>query len=266
MSEAQSIEPVASASGLWRQIRYLYYLTDHRIRQQNKSYALGFLWWILDPIINTGILYVVKTLILPSKTPNLALFLLTGLLMYRFVQTAITNANQSLLQAMTLSSRLYVPKSVFVIRDVASQFIQFLIGLVFIMVMVIAFGDPHIKPLQLLYVLFVAVMFSLAASSLVAGASIVVRDLRVVLGYVFRALFFLSGIFYTIERVPEEWRSAFLANPFALLIQQLRVAILTPDPLDYVRLTILLGVSLLLGAAGFYFLWKYDRVLTKYAS
>jgi lipopolysaccharide transport system permease protein len=264
MSHAQFVERESATRGFWAPIWHLYYLTDHRVRQQTKGYALGFLWWFFDPLINTAILYVVFAVVLQVRTPNLVLFLLTGLLIYRFLQTSITSAGGSLIPAMALSSRLYVPKNIFVVRDVAAQFVQFLIGLVFIIAMIFVFGEAYIKPLQLAYVVLVAGTFALASASIVAFVSSVFRDLRVLLGYVFRALFFLSGIFFTLDQVPEEWRGVFLANPFALLIHELRIALLDPGPLDYGMLTILLGASLLLGVLGFFLLWKFDRILPKY--
>jgi lipopolysaccharide transport system permease protein len=266
MSEAQSFERDSVTGGFFGPLRHVYYLTDHRIRQQASSYALGFFWWVLDPILNTAILYVVTTLVMNIRSSNLAMFLLTGLVMYRFLQSAITGACNSLSQAMVLSSRLYVPKYKFVVRDFCVEFVDFMIGLAFIIALSIFVGQAHIKPFELFYVLLVATVFALASSSLVSLFNTFVSDVRVVLSYAFRALFFLSGTFFGLDRVPEEWRSLFLANPFALLIHELRVALILPQPLDYLRLSVLLLVSLMFGALGFFLLWKFDRVVPKYAS
>ncbi|MEM7191309.1 MAG: ABC transporter permease, partial [Pseudomonadota bacterium] len=171
----------------------------------------------------------------------------------------------SLNQAMALSSRLYLPKYVFVVRDVTTQFVQFLIGLAFVIVLIMLFSETNLKPLGLAYVVLVAGTFALSAASVVALVSTFFSDLRVLLGYLFRALFFLSGIFFSLDQVPEEWRTAFLSNPFALLIQEMRLAILYPAPIDYGWLTILFCVSLLVGVLGFFVLIKFDRVLPKYA-
>jgi len=265
MSETKSIEVNPRSGDIWRQLLYIYHLTDHRIRQQTRGYTLGFIWWIIDPLVNTGILYIVTTMVIASRTSSLAMFLLSGLMMYRFLQTAINGACGSLNQAMILSSRLYVPKYIFVVRDVAGELAQFLIGVAFIIVMVLLLGNAHIKPLQLLYVLVVATTFALASASVVALVSLVFRDLRVILGYIFRALFFLSGTFFGLDRVPEEWRTAFLSNPFALLMHEFRISLMMPRSLDFGMLTILFAASLALGAVGFGLLWKFDRILPKYA-
>jgi homopolymeric O-antigen transport system permease protein len=264
MSHTQSREHVPKR-GFWGFVRYLYHLTDHRIRQQTKSYALGFLWWIIDPIVNTAILYVVTTTILGVRTPGHAFFLLTGLMMYRFLQSAINSSCVSLTPVLALSARLYLPKYIFVLRDFAAQMTQFLIGVAFLIFMLSLFGDPsNIKVGQLIIVIAVAATFALASCSVTALVSLVISDFRVILGYVFRALFFLSGTFFTLDRVPEEWRTVFLANPFALLIHEMRVALMLPDSLDIIFLAVLLGASVVMGTIGFLLLLKFDRILPKY--
>ena len=110
------------------QLRLIYRLSLIRIRREASRYTLGFFWWFADPLINTAILYVIMTKVFATRTENMALFLLTGLLIFRFLQTSITGACTSLQPALRLSQRLYVAKHPFVIRDVISQFFKYAIG------------------------------------------------------------------------------------------------------------------------------------------
>ena len=126
------------------------------------------------------------------------------------------------------------------------------------------FGVGDFSLTETLVVTFVAILFSLASASMVALTTAVVPDIRVVIGYVFRALFFVSGTFFSLDQVPEKWQSVFLMNPFALLIHEFRLAILLPEAIDLAWLGILSLISIVIGTAGFYWLTRFDRVLPKY--
>ena len=111
---------------------YIYRLTLVQIRQSVKNYTFGVFWWLADPVINTVILYLVTVVIMGRRTQDMAIFLLAGLLMFRFLQTAINGACASLTPAIALSSRLYVPKYAFVTRDVLAEMLKFFIGISFL--------------------------------------------------------------------------------------------------------------------------------------
>ena len=254
-----------SIAGIREGAEYVYRLTLTQIRHSAKNYTLGVFWWFADPIINTVILFAVTVVILGNRTEDMAIFLLSGLVMFRFLQTAINGACTSLNQAIALSSRLYVPKYAFVVRDVMVELLKLLIGVVFLMVGMRFFDGSVFSAFETLIVIATGLTFSLAMASLVALATAFIPDVRVVVGYVFRALFFVSGLFFSIDRVPEEWRNAFLCNPFALLVHEFRLAMISPESIDPGWLGTLMLASTAVGIVGFYLLGRFDRVLPKYA-
>lgn len=245
-------------------VEYIYRLTLVRIRQSVRSYTLGVIWWLADPVINTVILYVVTVTLLGRRTEDTAVFLLCGLLMFRFLQTAINGACASLAPALALSTRLYVPKYAFVVRDILAEMLKFAIGIAFVAALATVLGVARFSAAETLIVTVVAVLFALGTASVVALLTALVQDTRVVIGYVFRALFFVSGTFFSLDQVPEEWRSVFLMNPFALLMHEFRLAVIYPQALDLAWLVALSLTSVAVGAVGFALLARFDRVLPKY--
>lgn len=245
-------------------LRYIYYLTAIRIQNEIKNYSLGFFWWFLDPLINTAILYLVTAVVLNVRNEDMALYILIGLLVFRFLQSAITGGSGSLRPAFRLSDRIYLPKYVFVVSDVVAQAFKFLIGTVVIIALLWYLGRGDISLLQLLIVSGVAFLFSLGCASIVSVAVSLVSDLQILIQYAFRLLFFMSGTFFTLDQVPEQWQTLFLLNPFALLIQEYRAALMLPETMHYDLLALLTVVSLALLAIGQWILVRYDRVLPKY--
>ena len=108
----------SSRAGLAGSLEYIYRLTLMQVRQSVKTYTFGVFWWLADPVVNTVILYLITVVVMGRRTQDMAVFLLAGLLMFRYLQTAINGACTSLAPAIALSSRLYVPKYAFVVRDV----------------------------------------------------------------------------------------------------------------------------------------------------
>lgn len=245
-------------------LRYIYHLTVLRIQNEIRNYSLGFLWWFLDPLINTAILYVVTSVILRMRDDDMALNILIGLLVFRFLQSAITGGCGSLRPAFKLSERLYVPKYVFVISDVLAEAFKFAIGTAVVIALLWCLNRGDVSALQVLIVTAVAFLFSLACASLVSVAVSLLRDLQVAIQYAFRLLFFISGTFFGLEQVPSEWQTIFLLNPFALLIQEYRTALMQPEQLNFALLGLLTVVSMMLLALGQWVLIRYDRVLPKY--
>lgn len=245
-------------------LRYIYHLTALRILSEIRNYSLGFLWWFLDPLINTAILYVVTAVILQMHNDEMALNILIGLLVFRFLQSAITKGAGSLRPAFKLSERLYVPKCVFVISDVLAEAFKFVIGTTFIIALLWLLGRGDVSFLQIVILTVIAFVFCLACASLVSVAAGLIHDVQVAIQYAFRLLFFVSGTFFSLEQVPVEWQTTFLLNPFALLIQEYRVALMLPEQLNYALLGLLMAVSLILLIFGLWILIRYDRVLPKY--
>ncbi|MGR8920300.1 MAG: ABC transporter permease [Gammaproteobacteria bacterium] len=254
----------ASLNGFVQQLHYALRLSVVRIRQDVKNYTLGFAWWFLDPVIDTVILFVVTTMILNVRTEDMAVFLLTGLLVFRYLQSTISGSCASLSPALNLSSRLYVPKHVFVVRDLMAQTFKFVLGIAVLLLLLALLGIGEVSVVETVFVFFVAFVFVTGMASIFSIASAALADVRVVLGYAFRLLFFVSGLFFTLDDVPERFRDLFLLNPFALLVHEFRLAMLTPAPLDYDKLLVLLVVSLLSALIGFRLLVRFDRTLPKY--
>ena len=92
-------------------------------------------------------------------------------------------------------------------------------------------------------------------------------DLVVVLENVIRLMFFLSGIFFAGDRIPEEYRFYFYLNPVAQLITSYRDVLMhgagsTPDEFVLMlgQLGWIAGIAIALMAIGLLLLRKLDRV------
>jgi lipopolysaccharide transport system permease protein len=76
---------------------------------------------------------------------------------------------------------------------------------------------------------------------------------------------FCSGVFYSVDMLPERVQEYFLMNPMANIIDQYRSVLLSDLPPDWSSVLVISLASLLLLGAGIYFIGindqKYPRLV-----
>ena len=92
--------------------------------------------------------------------------------------------------------------------------------------------------------------FIAGATVLVAAITPFVPDLRVLIDNGMRALLFMSGIFYDIGSFQTPYRVVFELNPVALLIDNLRAALVRNQFPDWGELMAIFLLALVMGIAG----------------
>jgi ABC-2 type transport system permease protein len=95
---------------------------------------------------------------------------------------------------------------------------------------VLAYGvDPTPTWLLLPVVVLALVVLTAGVSMLVSALYVRFRDVAPIWSVLSTALFYGSPVLYTIESVPEDWRTAYMCNPLAALLEQSRHWIVDPD-------------------------------------
>ena len=83
------------------------------LRADATIFYLGYLWWILEPLLWVAVLYVVFTVILTSRQPDFLAFLMTGKLAYIWFSKSVMQASNSIVSGKGLVGKINVPKTLF---------------------------------------------------------------------------------------------------------------------------------------------------------
>ena len=110
------------------------YKTLADLRAEAARTYIGFLWWVLDPLIFMAIFYVVFGLLLRRSTPDFVPFLLIGLVSWRWFQNTITHSATSILGGRSLMQQVYVPKIIFPLVIILTDLVKF--GLVLMLLLI----------------------------------------------------------------------------------------------------------------------------------
>src|SRR5690625_3126731 len=73
----------------------LLYLVKSGLKAENRNSYLGYFWWLLDPLLNVVVYYFLVVVILGRGGEDYAVFLVIGLVSWRWINTTINTSAKS---------------------------------------------------------------------------------------------------------------------------------------------------------------------------
>lgn len=236
-----------------RIIDLVLYKTYADLRAEAERTYISYLWWVVDPVLTMLVFYVVFGLILERGGEGFVPFLLIGLVFWQWYRHTVSRGCDAITTGRGLMNQVHVPKYVFPLVRVLTNLTKFC----FVLVLLLAFlwvagygAGPAYLALPAL--LAVQLLFSAALAYLLAALVPYLPDLRIIVDNALQLQFFLSGIFYSVDRVPDPLRAWFFVNPMAGLLDDYRNVLLHDAWPDWGRLAItaVAGALLLVLALG----------------
>jgi lipopolysaccharide transport system permease protein len=231
------------------------------LRAESARTYIGFVWWFIDPIVNMALFYFVFSFLLDRGVEDYVPFLLIGMVTWKWFNSSVVVAANSIRANAGLISQVYIPKPFFPLVVVAETTVKFAIAFGLLLGFLWAYGfdvDVHYAALPL--VALVQLGFISAVALLVSSVVPFFPDLNIVLENVLRMLFFLSGVFFPTARLPESIQPWFALNPMLVLIESFRDVLMYGRWPSASALVSVMAASLAVGAAGWWLLARYDRV------
>ena len=148
-------------------------------------------------------------------------FLTIGVFVFFYSQRVISECTRSLVINMGLIRTIHFPRAVLPISAMTGQALAFIPVFIVMSIVVLAYGNwPNFKWLLILPVFIIQNTFSLGIGLIGGRINHSYRDLENLLPFVFRLLFYISGVLYSVDSVVEDdfWRSIFLLNPMYCLV------------------------------------------------
>lgn len=239
------------------------------LKVRYKKSALGFVWSLLNPLLMMVVFTIVFTILTVPNIENFPVFVLTGLVAWNFFATSITGAIHTITGNATLINKVYFPRELLPASLVASNLVNFLLTLVVLFGFIIAYKIPF-TAMMLWLPAIVAVQFMLALgiALIVSAVNVFYRDVSVLMEVGVTAWFFLTPVFYQLERIPnmqllglDVWRWVYILNPMASLITDYRYTLLyNLPPIKHSLFAI--GEACLILACGY---WLFRRLSPRFS-
>ncbi len=198
----------------------LYRLLSRDIKVKYKHTWLGYLWSLLNPIFQIGVMTAVFSHVVKQEMRDYSLFLVSGFIAWMFFQTSVMVAGASFLENATFLRKIYLPKILFPVEKVAFRLVDFLLSLVAVTLIAIVVGFP-IHGTFALVPAGVAILsiFTLGVAILMAVAVVFFRDLMHLQSVALQLLYFATPIIYPIEALPPAYQKWMALNPLYIEIR-----------------------------------------------
>jgi len=221
---------------------------------------LGFLWWIIEPVMYMAVFYLVFGLALRQGGPDYVSFLLCGMIAWKWFDGSVRQASNSIPMNAGLVQQIHVPKYLFALIQIFSNTFKFAIVLTLLLGFLLGTGKPvRLEWLGLVPVILVQLLLIIAVGLLLAAVIPFVQDLKLVVDNLLMLLMFMSGIFFNADHVPEAMRGVFGYNPMVLLIQAYRDVLLHNQWPQWSALGYCIALSIPILAVALLTLTRNDR-------
>ncbi|WP_445361574.1 ABC transporter permease [Microbulbifer sp. EKSA005] len=189
---------------------------------------LGTIWWVMEPLLLTGLLYFAFSSGFRGNTgANFLVFLLCGMLPFKWFASCISNSSESIVNNKGILGQFYLPKWIFPCSINLSMFLRFMCVLPILLGTVWLSGFPPSSAwVGLAPVIFSQVILNLGLSLLAAATTPLIPDLRHLVPLCVTGVLFTSGIFFDISSRPPEVQELLLLNPFAGVFNNYRMVLL----------------------------------------
>jgi len=236
---------------LYRRRDLFYMITWREIVIRYKQSVMGFLWAILMPllIVGAGIVvraafaYVAGTKLVTSDLADVSVRSVP----WAFFVAATRFATNSLIGNVSLVQKIYMPREIFPLAAVASNFVDFLVASAALTVFLAVVGTG--VSVQLLWVpvlVLILVIFTIGLGTLLAAASLFFRDVKYLVEVFLTFAIFVTPVFFSAD-IFARFRTFLLLNPVSPVLEGLAqtIAHQQPPPMYWVGYSAAVSVAVL---------------------
>lgn len=228
-----------------------------------KDSILGILWSFINPLLTMLLLTAIFSTIFAGNIANYPVYFLAGRCMYDFFSSGTKIAMNSIKGNSGILTRIYVPRHIFAVGGVCSEFINFLISLI-ILVAVMYLTGLALNPIDILIIIPIVILFVM-----IMGVGLILsivctyfRDIEYLYNIFTMLLMYACAIFYPMEIIPEPLRSYAELNPLYMVIDQFRDIVMynvVPNIMSIINSALFAAIVFVLGIIIFK---KYQKRIT----
>ena len=182
---------------------YLWHVPRQELAAQQVNTALGSLWNLLNPMLLIGFYYLIFGLLLDVNrgSDNYITFLAIGVFTFQFTQRSVMSGGNSIINNVGLIRSIQFPRAMLPLSSTLKQFWLHLPTIPLMLAVAIVTGEQiRIAWLLLIPLLAVQTVMSAGFGLIAARAVHAVPDLANLLPFIFRLLFYGSGVLFAVER------------------------------------------------------------------
>ena len=215
-------------------------LTRKNIKLKYRNSWLGILWSFFQPLLQMIVLSVVFSGIFGRSNEYIIcypVFLFTGRLLFSFFTSSTKQAMTSFRKHTGIIKKVYVPKYMYPLSSIFSNFVTFAISLICLICVWIFFKVTGISGGHGLYItgyvflcwipMLLLLIFSLGVGLILSVLNVYFRDIEYIWDVLTQLLFYMVPIIYPLQRIKRDWIVIIIKiNPLYSMIELFRQCVL----------------------------------------
>ena len=175
-------------------------LAKANFKLRNEGSYLGIFWYLLNPLLVFGLLYLVFSDRLGGDIPQYPIYLLIGVIVFNFFQGATTESVKIIIgDYRGVIKSINFPRESLIIAIVIKNLFSHFFEIIFLIAVLIFFHVSLIGMLYYLPILFLLCLFIFGMSLFIAFLTVYFLDLESIWSFAMRLLWLATPIFYSIS-------------------------------------------------------------------
>lgn len=215
-------------------------LTVKNVKLKYRNSWLGILWSFFQPLLNMIVLSVVFGGLFGKHSKYIIcypVFLFTGRLLFSFFTSSTKQAMTAFRRNQAIIKKVYVPKYMYPLSSIFSNFVTFAISLLCLICVWIFFkltgisGGENLEitwyALLCIVPMFLILVFSTGVGLILSVLCVYFRDIEYIWDVVCQLLFYMVPIIYALQTIDTPWiRFVIKINPLYSMIELFRQCVL----------------------------------------
>jgi len=238
-------------------------LVRRNVTARYKRSVLGVLWTLLDPFFTMIIMAVVFSALFAETVPGYPVFIFAGVIIWNFFAQSSTQAMVDFVYSGSLIVRVYMPKTVFAFSAIGTGLVNLALACIPLLAIMIFLHRPFTTALMFLPIaVILASMFTLGVGLLVSALAVFFADMINIYSLALRLGMYLSGIFFSVEALPDGLRHIIALIPTYQMVEMFRYPVYYGELPPTTSVLYFSGWSIVMLAAG---LLVFTRLSDEYA-
>ena len=204
---------------LWARRAFISEFSRSELREQNYGSVFGQLWLVLNPLLLSGVYFLLIYIIGGHSDSTRYGHLTASLFLFYLVSNSLTGGVKSITAGQRLILNTAFPRVMLPISAMVIALFKFIPTLAVFFVMRTVLGlDYSWQTFWAIPVMLIAMLMGLGMAILISCINVYFRDIASFLPYMTRSLLYLSPILYQASDLSDKLKSLEIANPIFYLL------------------------------------------------
>jgi teichoic acid transport system permease protein len=199
---------------LWSRRTFIAEYSKSELREQHFDSVFGQLWLVLNPLLLSGVYFILIVIIGGSTDSSRYVHLTASLFLFYLVANSLTGGVKSITAGQRLILNTAFPRVMLPLSAVIIAIFKFIPTLIVFFVVKAVIGSPFsIEMLWAIPVLLITIFLALGLAITISCINVYFRDIANFLPYLTRTLLYLSPILYEASDLNPNLKALEIVNP-----------------------------------------------------